>query len=105
MRSKYRLQNQERSGAESQNEPNIKIEEQISNIECPRLDTEDVRTLAPRAKDIVGYNVPGYHDKFSVEKTINGDFKALEKVSIRAIIRDLFPTRTRRHLATPSMNL
>jgi hypothetical protein len=105
MRSKCRLQNQERSGAESQNEPNIKIEEQISNIECPRLGTEDIRTLVPGTKDVVGYNVPGYHNKFPVEKTINGDFKALKKVSFPAIIRNVFPTRTRRHLATPSMNL
>lgn len=58
--------------SDSQNKPDVEIENEVPDIEMPGLSAIDIRPLSRPTKDIVQNNVQWYADQFLVEEGVDG---------------------------------
>lgn len=75
------LEGEKRPAGQRQHKPHVEIEEQISNIESPRLRAKDVRPFACTPENIVRNNVPGHHYQFTIKGAVDRNLKKLNRKS------------------------
>lgn len=56
------MKDEKRPAGQCEYEPQVEVEQQISNIESPRFGTENVGAFTCTPENIVGDNIPWNHD-------------------------------------------
>jgi len=105
MGSKESLQNKQWRRRYCQDEPSIEVQQQISDIEGPRLRAEDIGAPTFAPEDIVRHDVPRHDGELAKEQRINSDCHSLRKLVHHGYLprkSKCKPTKVNRHLSIPS---
>lgn len=76
-----RLKGKQRRSGHSEREPDVEVEQQVPDVEGPRLNPEDIGTSALSAKNVVRNDIPGYNNKFTQESVVYSNFKSLGELA------------------------
>jgi hypothetical protein len=58
--------------SKGQEEPNVEVECEVTNVKVPWLYAVDIRSTAASTEDVVKNDVEGHACKFSVEERVKG---------------------------------
>jgi hypothetical protein len=72
------LDEDQRSCKECQRQPDIEVEQEISDIVVPWLSTIYIRPFTGSGKDVVRNNIPGNTDEFPVKENIDAGLDGLD---------------------------
>jgi hypothetical protein len=77
LRAEDGLHKEEWSRQHCENKPNVKVQQQISNVECPWFGTKDLGASSLTTENVVCDNVPRYQDNLVEESVVDCYLKGL----------------------------
>lgn len=77
MRAEYHLQDEQWTAKQGKYKPDVKVEQEIPDVERPWLSAKDARAFSGTTENVVGDDVPRDDNQFTIEDAVDNDLEKL----------------------------